>query len=128
METGVSWSEHWNSMRGTNTWAEGTTVQATAFFLGRNIHIFSLTSTKQNPYHVISGNMDSPDSLSPGEPLIIGVKNDFHFQSMHQFTVNVPNVPQASQHLDASKLNKNGWKTVASCKQIRKVVSITWQI
>ena len=85
-------------------------VQATALFLGRNILLFSMTSTRQNPYHVISGNMDNPDSLSPGEPLIIGVKNMIHFQSMYPFIVDLPNVSQASQHHNENKFNKDELK------------------
>ena len=79
---GKSWVEYWNMMTRNYEWVDYAFIQSTAWFLNHDILIVGTTCTKNNPYMVISGNLENEDQVCIGDPLLLGCKSDVHYQSL----------------------------------------------
>ena len=84
---GLTWNKYWNEMlrNTTGSWFQNQPtwfIQLTAWFLEMDIHIVDvLSSSKTNPFEMISGNLQ--DSQKPcGLKVIIGSKTNIHYQSL----------------------------------------------
>ena len=77
-----SWEEYWNVMIRNYEWVDYIFIQSTAWFLGHDIIIVTTTSTENNPFLTISGNIIDEAIPCPGTEIIIGSKSQVHFQSL----------------------------------------------
>ena len=81
-EKDQSWSEYWDSLIKKRQWVCKIFVECTALLLQHDIHIISTSSTPDQPWLVISGNIEDPNVPCEGLPLLIGSKTDIHYQSL----------------------------------------------
>ena len=79
---GVTWKSQWNKLARDRQWSDGLMVQATAWFIGHDIQLVMTTSTPEEPFRIIRGNLKDPEKDSPGHPLWIGYQNSIHYQSL----------------------------------------------
>ena len=76
-----TWKEYWNTMIRNYEWVDYIFIQSTAWYLKHDIIIVTTSSTVQNPYMTISGNLDDCNIPCPGIELTVGSKSQVHFQS-----------------------------------------------
>ena len=77
-----TWQEYWAKMIHQYEWVDSTFIQATAWYLQHDIRIVSTSSTKLNPFLVVSGNMQNEDVTSSKFDILLGSKSNVHFQSL----------------------------------------------
>ena len=77
-----SWDKYWERMMIDKEWVDNMFVQATAWYLNRDIWMISDMATDKHPWMTISGNYLSPDVPCPGVPLLLGYNNGLHYQSL----------------------------------------------
>ena len=97
----ITWEEFWKKMERDGEWANGTMVQATAWFLGCDINIVLTTAMPQTLFIPISGNLDDAQKSCSGNPLWIGHNNGRHYQSLlpiiEEVAYQKPNEPHRNQ-------------------------------
>ena len=74
--------KYWDSLIKKRQWVCEIFVECTALLLQHDIHIISTSSTPDQPWLVISGNIEDPNVPCEGLPLLIGSKTDIHYQSL----------------------------------------------
>ena len=84
--TKESWLKYWLKMNNDKEWADALFVQGTAWYLKQDILIVLTTATQEQPFLRISGNLENESHPSPGVPLILGCKNNIHYQSLLPLT------------------------------------------
>ena len=77
-----SWDNYWERMMIDKEWADAMFVQATAWYLNRDIWMLAEDAIDKQPWMTISGNWQSPNVPCPGVPLILGYNNGLHYQSL----------------------------------------------
>ena len=82
----TTWQEYWTKMIRNYEWVDSTFIQATAWYLQHDIRIISTTSTKLNPFIVVSGNLMNENVPSNQYDILLGSKPNVHFQSLLPMT------------------------------------------
>ena len=77
-----SWKNYWDKMGEIGAWVDSIFVQVTAWYLGLDILILTTSSSIQNPFVRIGGEINSPLEPSLGPPLILGNYSNVHYQSL----------------------------------------------
>ena len=97
----ISWEDFWKKMEKDGEWANGTMVQATAWFLGCDIHIVLTTAEYRAPFITIFGNLEDTQKNCSGNPLWIGSNSHRHYQSLlpiiEEVAYQIPNEPHRNQ-------------------------------
>ena len=108
---GRSWKEYWETMIRNYEWVDYIFIQSTAWFLGHDIIIVTTTSTEQNPFITISGNLVDENMPCQGIELTIGSLSQVHYQSLLPITFRVhqnqvkAGFPEDTIELKASSIN-----------------------
>ena len=64
------------------TWVDSAFIQVTAWYIGLDIQILTTSSKPDNPFIIISGNINNPLEKSGGPPILIGNYTNVHYQSL----------------------------------------------
>ena len=80
-----SWDNYWERMMIDKEWADAMFVQATAWYLNRDIWMLPEDGKDNQPWMTISGNWQSHAVPCPGVPLLLGYNNGLHYQSLLPF-------------------------------------------
>ena len=81
-KTDKSWEEYWNEMGKEGVWVDTVFVQLTAWYIGLDIKILTTSSTPENPFIIVSGNIDASSIAVRGPPLLLGYYTNVHYQSL----------------------------------------------
>ena len=63
--TDRTWIDYWVNMGKDGTWVDSVFIQVTPWYIGLDIQILTPSSKPDNPFIVISGNIDNPLENSP---------------------------------------------------------------
>ena len=78
-----SYKDYWTRMLKDKEWGDKTSIEVTAMYLQKDIHIISTDMSPGKPAHIISGNRDSLDGPPcDGPNLIFGYYKNVHYQSL----------------------------------------------
>ena len=77
-----TWDAYWQRMLRNQEWSDSIFIQATAWFLEKDIFIIFSTATPENPFITISGSWEGPDHPCEGAPLLLGYVEGLHYQSL----------------------------------------------
>ena len=77
-----SWEEYWNQMAHNGTWVDHMFVQMTAWYMELDLLILTTSSLPDNPFILISGNINNSSEMMIGPPLILGNFTNVHYQSL----------------------------------------------
>ena len=77
-----TWSNYWDEMGQDGVWVDSIFVQVTAWFIGLDIKIISTSSSPEQPYILVTGDINSSFASSEGPPLLIGYYANVHYQSL----------------------------------------------
>ena len=80
--TDRTWIDYWVNMEQDGTWIDSVFIQVTAWYIGLDIKILTTSSKPENPFIVISGNINNPLVNSGGPPILIGNYTNIHYQSL----------------------------------------------
>ena len=80
--TDKTWIDYWVHMERDGTWIDSVFIQVTAWYIGLDIKILTTSSKPENPFIVISGNINNPLVNSGGPPILIGNYTNIHYQSL----------------------------------------------
>ena len=81
LAVGETWEGYWGRMVQDETWVDYMFIQATCWYLTKDMMIVDTGCTVENPWMLISGNLDD-DNERCEEMLLIGSKSNSHFQSL----------------------------------------------
>ena len=84
--TTETWLKYWLRMNNDKEWVDALFVQGTAWYLKHDILIVLTTATQEQPFLRISGNPEDERHPCQGVPLILGCKNNLHYQSLLPLT------------------------------------------
>ena len=77
-----TWKEYWDEMAEDGVWVDSIFVQVTAWFMGLDIRIFSTSSTREHPFILVTGDINSSFASSEGPSLLLGYYTNVHYQSL----------------------------------------------
>ena len=80
--TDRTWMDYWVNMGRDGTWVDSVFIQVAAWYIGLDIQILTTSSQPDNPFIVISGNINNPLINSGGPRLLIGNYTNVHYQSL----------------------------------------------
>ena len=78
---GRTWEEYWNTMIQDKTEVDYMFIQATSWYLELDMMIIDTSCTEDNPYIIISGNLEN-DTRACKEMITMGSKSNSHYQSI----------------------------------------------
>ena len=81
LAVGETWEGYWARMVQDETWVDYMFIQATCWYLTKDMMIVDTGCTVENPWISISGNLDNNNEVCE-EMLLIGSKSNSHFQSL----------------------------------------------
>ena len=59
-DTDMPWIDYWVNMGRDGTWVDSVFIQVTAWYIGLDIRLLTTSSKPDNPFIVISGNINNP--------------------------------------------------------------------
>ena len=101
-----TWGQYWEVMLRNYEWVDYIFIQSTAWYLHHDIIIVTTTSTENNPYITISGNLLDEKIPCPGIAITIGSKSNVHYQSLLPIEIRIkrnqikPNLPENTIKLE----------------------------
>ena len=101
-----SWLEYWEEMGKDAVWVDAVFVQLTAWYIGLDIKILTTSSTPENPFIIVSGNISNSSDVKIGPPLILGNYTNVHYQSLLPID-NKVNESQSLQNVEDYINDKN---------------------
>jgi hypothetical protein len=64
------------------TWVDSVFVQLTAWYMGLDIKILTTSSKHENPYIIVTGEINISTASSEGPPFLLGNYTNVHYQSL----------------------------------------------
>ena len=78
----TSWTDYWAEMGQVGTWVDSVFVQVSAWYMGLDIQILTTSAKPENPFLIITGNINTANASSSGPPLLLGNYTNVHYQSL----------------------------------------------
>ena len=78
----TSWTDYWAEMGQEGTWVDSVFVQVTAWYIGIDIQILTTSAKPENPFILLTGNIDNTSISSSGPPILLGNYTNVHYQPL----------------------------------------------
>ena len=99
--TGKTWTQYWKEMIKDKIWVDSVFIQSIAWYLKLDIMIILTTCTPDQPYLLISGNVEDKNIACTGPVVTLGAKSNIHYQSLLPIDV-IDNPDQLNQESENS--------------------------